>query len=95
MLARQHGVDGIIASNHGGRAEESGSSTIDCLAEVVDGAGPLPVMLDGSVRRGTDVYKALALGARWESCSPLLMGTLRIRSGVERVLDVFCARNCN
>jgi len=93
MLARQHGADGIIVSNHGGRAEESGLATIDCLAEVVDGAGPLPVMLDGGVRRGTDVYKALALGARAVGIGrPYLWGLSAFgQPGVEKVLDILHA----
>ena len=58
------GVDGIIVSNHGGRAEESFQSTIGALPEVVKAAaGKIPVLVDGGVRRGTDAYKALALGA--------------------------------
>jgi isopentenyl diphosphate isomerase/L-lactate dehydrogenase-like FMN-dependent dehydrogenase len=90
MLARQHGADGIIVSNHGGRAEESGLATIDCLAEVVDGAGTIPVLLDGGVRRGTDVYKALALGARGVGIGrPYLWGLSAFgQTGVERVLDI-------
>jgi isopentenyl diphosphate isomerase/L-lactate dehydrogenase-like FMN-dependent dehydrogenase len=50
--------------NYGERAQESRLATINCLAEVVDGAGPMPVMLDCGIRRGTDAYRALALGAR-------------------------------
>jgi isopentenyl diphosphate isomerase/L-lactate dehydrogenase-like FMN-dependent dehydrogenase len=58
------GVDGIIVSNHGGRAEESLQSTIRALPDVVKAVGgSIPVLVDGGVRRGTDVYKALALGA--------------------------------
>ena len=64
QLCVEHGVDGIIVSNHGGRAHSSGRATIDCLPEVVQGVnGRMPVIVDGGVRRGTDVYKALALGA--------------------------------
>jgi (S)-2-hydroxy-acid oxidase len=64
QLAVEHGVDGIVVSNHGGRAEESLRPTIECLPEVVEGAGgKVPVLVDGGVRRGTDVFKALALGA--------------------------------
>ena len=93
VLARQHGADGIIVSNHGGRAEESGLATIDCLAEVVDGAGSLPVLLDGGVRRGTDVYKALALGARGVGIGrPYLWGLSGFgQAGVERVLEILNA----
>jgi hypothetical protein len=61
--AMRHGVDGIQVSNHGGRAEESGQATISVLVEVVDAVnGRIPVLIDGGVRRGTDVLKALGLG---------------------------------
>jgi isopentenyl diphosphate isomerase/L-lactate dehydrogenase-like FMN-dependent dehydrogenase len=63
-LAVKAGVDGIIVSNHGGRAEESFKSTITALPQVVKRVGgKIPVLVDGGVRRGTDAYKALALGA--------------------------------
>jgi (S)-2-hydroxy-acid oxidase len=64
QLAVEHGVDGIIVSNHGGRAEETLRGTIESLPEVIEGAGgKIPVLIDGGVRRGTDIFKALALGA--------------------------------
>src|SRR6266436_4116688 len=64
-LAREHGVDGVVVSNHGGRATETGRGTIDILPEVVDAVGrQIPVFVDGGFRRGTDVFKALSLGAR-------------------------------
>jgi 4-hydroxymandelate oxidase len=63
-LARARGVDGLIVSNHGGRSEDSGRGAIECLAEVVAGAGgAMPVLVDSGFRRGTDIFKALALGA--------------------------------
>ena len=64
-LCREHGADAVVVSNHGGRATETLRSTIESLAEVVDAVGSqLPVLVDGGFRRGTDIYKALALGAR-------------------------------
>jgi 4-hydroxymandelate oxidase len=58
------GVDGLIVSNHGGRSEDSGRGAIECLREVVDGAaGRMPVLVDSGFRRGTDIFKALAMGA--------------------------------
>ncbi len=63
-MAVKAGADGIMVSNHGGRSIESGRGTLESLPEVVAGAaGKIPVFFDGGVRRGTDVYKALALGA--------------------------------
>lgn len=62
--AMQAGVDGIIVSNHGGRQEETLRSTIECLPEIVAAVGGrIPVFIDGGIRRGTDIFKALALGA--------------------------------
>jgi L-lactate dehydrogenase (cytochrome) len=63
-LAREAGVDGIIVSNHGGRQLDGAISPLRALPGVVAAAGDLPVMLDSGARRGTDVLKAIALGAR-------------------------------
>lgn len=64
-LAAEHGAAGVIVSNHGGRQLDTAVATADALAEVVDAvAGRAEVLVDGGVRRGTDVLKALALGAR-------------------------------
>ena len=93
-LAREHGVDGLIVSNHGGRALDTGRGTIDVLAEVVDAAGArIPVMLDGGVRRGTDVFKALALGARAVGIGRPYVWALSAfgQAGVEKVLDILRA----
>jgi isopentenyl diphosphate isomerase/L-lactate dehydrogenase-like FMN-dependent dehydrogenase len=93
-LAREHGVDGIIVSNHGGRAAETGGATIDELAEVIDGAGPqVSVFIDGGFRRGTDIFKALALGARAVGIGRPYVWALAAfgQSGVERVIDILRA----
>lgn len=89
--AVEEGADGIVLSNHGGRALESGAGTIAALPEVVRGvAGRVPVLIDGGVRRGTDVYKALALGATAVGIGrPYIWGLASFgQPGVERVLDI-------
>jgi len=93
-LAREHGVDGIIVSNHGGRATETGRGTIEALGEVVDAVGgQIPVLIDGGFRRGTDVFKALALGARGVGIGRPYVWALSAfgQQGVERVLDILRA----
>ena len=90
-LAMQHGVDGIIVSNHGGRAEDSGRSTIESLPEVVDAVdGRMPVIVDSGFRRGTDIFKALAVGADAIAIGrPYLWGLGAFgQEGVETVLDL-------
>jgi L-lactate dehydrogenase (cytochrome) len=63
-LARDAGADGIIVSNHGGRQLDGAVAPLQVLPGIAAACSDLPVMLDGGVRRGTDVLKALALGAR-------------------------------
>jgi len=64
-LAVEHGADGVIVSNHGGRQLDTAPATIEALPRVAEAvAGKIPVLIDGGVRRGTDVVKALALGAQ-------------------------------
>jgi len=90
-LAVEHGVDGILVSNHGGRATEDLRGTVDSLPEVVDAVGGrIPVFLDGGIRRGSDAYKALALGARAVGIGrPYVWGLSAFgQEGVERVLDI-------
>jgi 4-hydroxymandelate oxidase len=93
-LCREHGVDGIVVSNHGGRATEDLRATIDSLPEVVDAAGgQIPVLVDGGFRRGTDIYKALASGARAIGIGrPYIYGLAAFgQEGVERVVEILRA----
>jgi len=90
-LAVEHGMDGIVVSNHGGRQLDQAGGTIEALPEVVEGAaGRIPVMLDGGIRRGTDVIKALALGAKAVLIGrPYGYGLAAFGApGVERVLAI-------
>jgi isopentenyl diphosphate isomerase/L-lactate dehydrogenase-like FMN-dependent dehydrogenase len=90
-LAVDHGLDGVLVSNHGGRAEDSGRSSLDSLVEVVAGArGRVPVLVDSGFRRGTDVFKALALGATAVGIGRAYIWGLASfgQEGVERVLDI-------
>ena len=93
-LALEHGFDGILVSNHGGRSTETGRGTIEALPEVVAAVdGRIPVFLDGGVRRGTDVFKALALGAKGVGIGrPMLWGLGSFgQAGVDRVLEILQA----
>jgi 4-hydroxymandelate oxidase len=90
-LAAEAGIDGIIVSNHGGRGEDSGRSTIEALPEIVAAVrGRMPVLIDSGFRRGTDVVKALALGASAVCVGrPYLWGLSAFgQPGVERVLEL-------
>lgn len=90
-LAVTHGADGIYLSNHGGRATESGRSTLEALPGVVEAvAGRIPVLIDGGFRRGTDVFKALALGATAVGIGrPYVWGLSCFgEQGVDRVLEM-------
>lgn len=90
-LAVRHGADAIIVSNHGGRAEISGRSTIECLPEIVDSVGGrIPVICDSGFRRGTDIFKALAIGADAIAIGrPYLWGLAAFgQEGVETVIDL-------
>jgi isopentenyl diphosphate isomerase/L-lactate dehydrogenase-like FMN-dependent dehydrogenase len=90
-LAVESGVDGIIVSNHGGRAEASMRSTIECLPEIVDTVrGRIAVLVDSGFRRGTDFFKALAIGADAVCIGrPYLWGLAAFgQAGVEAVLEL-------
>ena len=87
----EHGVDGIVVSNHGGRALDYGPSSLEVLEEVVDAvAGRVPVLIDSGFRRGGDALKALALGADavcFGRASRWGLGAFG-ESGAEKVLEI-------
>ena len=90
-LAVKYGADGLIVSNHGGRGEDSGRATIDVLPEVVDAVqGRILVLIDGGFRRGTDIAKALAMGANAVGVGrPYLWGLGAFgEAGVAKVLEI-------
>jgi isopentenyl diphosphate isomerase/L-lactate dehydrogenase-like FMN-dependent dehydrogenase len=96
-LAVQHGVAGIVVSNHGGRQLDSVVATAHALPEVVEAvAGRVEVFVDGGVRRGTDVLKALALGAQAVLIGrPYLWGlAVEGEAGVRRVLQLLADDLC-
>ncbi|XP_014562012.1 hypothetical protein COCVIDRAFT_85454 [Bipolaris victoriae FI3] len=90
-LAMQAGADAIIVSNHGGRQLDGVPSTLEVLGEVVNAVrGRIPIMLDGGIRRGGDVFKALVLGADLVFVGgPVLWGLAYDgRKGVKTILDI-------
>jgi isopentenyl diphosphate isomerase/L-lactate dehydrogenase-like FMN-dependent dehydrogenase len=98
LLACEHGASAIVVSNHGGRQLDGVSATIDALPEVVDAVeGRVEVLVDGGVRRGTDVVKALALGAKavLAGRAPLWGLTVGGEDGARRVLELFRAEVLN
>jgi isopentenyl diphosphate isomerase/L-lactate dehydrogenase-like FMN-dependent dehydrogenase len=87
----EHGVDGLIVSNHGGRAVETGLSTIEALPAITEEVGGrIPVLVDSGFRRGTDFFKALALGADAVCVGrPYVWGLAAFgQEGVEAVLEI-------
>jgi 4-hydroxymandelate oxidase len=94
LLACEAGADGIVVSNHGGRQLDGAAAALDALPEVVEAvAGRAEVLMDGGIRRGTDVVKALALGARavLAGRAPLWGLAVDGAPGVERVLGLLRA----
>ena len=89
-IAAQAGIDAIIVSDHGGRADENGRATIEALGEIIENAGSMPVLVDLGFRRGTDVVKALCMGAKGVGIGrPYLWGLGAFgQPGVERVLEL-------
>jgi isopentenyl diphosphate isomerase/L-lactate dehydrogenase-like FMN-dependent dehydrogenase len=91
VLAADAGIDAIIVSNHGARSEDSGRSTIDALPEIVEAVGGrMPILIDSGFRRGTDIVKALCLGASAVCIGrPYVWGLGAFgQAGVERVLEL-------
>ena len=90
-LAVEHGAAGVIVSNHGGRQLDGAPATIDALPEVVEAVdGRIEVLVDGGIRRGADVVKALALGARavLAGRAPLWGLAARGEQGAREVLEL-------
>jgi isopentenyl diphosphate isomerase/L-lactate dehydrogenase-like FMN-dependent dehydrogenase len=91
LLAVDSGADGIVVSNHGGRATPTGRGTIEALPEVAEAVnGRIPVIVDGGIRRGSDIFKAIALGASAIGIGrPYAWGLGAFgQAGVERVIDL-------
>ena len=92
LIAVEHGAAGIVVSNHGGRQLDTCRATIDVLPEVVDAVqGKTEILLDGGIRRGTDILKAVALGAKAVLIGrPVIWGlTADGENGVKSVLGIF------
>jgi isopentenyl diphosphate isomerase/L-lactate dehydrogenase-like FMN-dependent dehydrogenase len=92
VLACEHGAAGIVVSNHGGRQLDGVSATIDALPEVVEAVdGRVEVLVDGGIRRGSDVVKALALGARAVLAGRAVLWGLAANGeeGARHVLEIF------
>jgi isopentenyl diphosphate isomerase/L-lactate dehydrogenase-like FMN-dependent dehydrogenase len=99
IMALDHGVDGIYISNHGGRQLDHGKGSVELLPRIVDAvAGRATIMVDGSIMRGTDVIKAIALGADAVGVGRLqgLAGAAGGQAGIVRMLGIMEdeIRNC-
>lgn len=91
QLAIEHGVDGVIVSNHGGRQLDTAPATIDVLEEIVTAVGDeVDILLDGGVRRGTDIIKAMAMGVKAVLIGRPMMYALAYdgENGVNHALDL-------
>ena len=89
-IAADSGIDAIIVSNHGGRSEDGSTSTIEALPEIIQVAGSMPVFIDSGFRRGSDIVKALCIGAKGVAVGrPYLWGLGAFgQPGVDRVLEI-------
>ena len=90
-LCLKYGVDGIHVSNHGGRSEDGGRGAIECLPEIAKAVnGRVPIVFDSGIRRGSDIFKALSMGATAVCVGrPYLWGLGAFgQPGVERVMDI-------
>jgi 4-hydroxymandelate oxidase len=91
VMAADAGLDGIIVSNHGARSEDAGRGTIDALPEIVEAVkGRIPILVDSGFRRGSDVVKALCIGATAVCVGrPYIWGLGAFgQAGVERALEM-------
>jgi isopentenyl diphosphate isomerase/L-lactate dehydrogenase-like FMN-dependent dehydrogenase len=91
VLCVKNGMDGVYISNHGGRAEDTGASTISVLQDVVAAVNKkIPIFIDGGFRRGMDIVKALAMGATAVGVGrPYIWGLGAFgEPGVAKVLDI-------
>lgn len=94
-IALPYGVDGLLVSNHGGRSEERLGSTIEALPEVVEAVGGrVPTMIDSGFRRGSDIFKALALGANAVGIGrPYVWGLAAFGQEESNECSISCAPN--
>jgi len=93
-LCLEHGVDAIFVSNHGGRSLDYGPSTLEVLPEIAEAVGGrVPILFDGGIRRGSDILKALALGASAISLGRVPLWGLAAygAQGVQKVLEILQA----
>jgi isopentenyl diphosphate isomerase/L-lactate dehydrogenase-like FMN-dependent dehydrogenase len=91
VLAAEHGCDAVVVSNHGGRQLDRAVASLDALPEVAEAVGDrVEILMDGGIRRGTDVAIALALGARAVLVGrPVIWGlAARGADGVQHVLEL-------
>ncbi len=94
QLAVEHGVAGLVVSNHGGRQLDGTLPTVEALPEIIEAVdNKVEVYLDGGIRRGTDVIKAIALGAKAVLLGRAYLWELAVdgQQGVESILGIFKA----